>query len=100
MRYSARIAVFVVLLVLLSVSCTELFVAHVRFQNNSATKTVRAIWDGMNAATLSPGEVSDYQDANPGNHTIQWKNDNGAVLTSMGYPSLVEGKYYTYPYND
>jgi hypothetical protein len=70
---------------------------QVRFQNNSGN-TVSAIWDGGRAATLAPGQTSDYQDANPGTHTIQWKDAANNNLTSVGWPNLVEGERYTFPY--
>ena len=101
MRKITRIIIFVVLLFFLTGSCTELLSTYVRFRNDSTTKTVSAIWDGINSATLSPGEINEYRQVNPGIHTIQWKNANtGKDLTSLGYPNLVRGKSYTYPYND
>ena len=101
MKNIAKIFVLIMILFFLTGSCTELLSTYVRFRNNSLTKTVNAIWDGVNTATLSMGETSEYIEVNPGNHTIQWKNANtGKTLTSLGYPSLVKGKNYTYPYND
>jgi len=103
MKNIYKLMVFIGLLLLFSTSCSELFTttSHVRFKNNSATKTVEAIWDGVRTATLAPGETSEYREVNPGNHTIKWQNAaNNKKLTTLGYPSLVAGKYYTYPYND
>jgi hypothetical protein len=72
---------------------------NVRFQNNSTTRTVCPIWDGFRAATLAPGQTSEYRVANPGTHTLQWNDPNGKALTSMAWPNLVDGKSYTFPYN-
>jgi hypothetical protein len=97
-------AVFLVVIavaLLFSTSCKDLLIAHVRFQNNSTSKTVQPIWDGINMGTLVPGQITEYTEANPGSHTIKWKNAaSGSDLTSLGYPSLVAGNSYTYPYND
>ena len=70
----------------------------VRFRNDSATRTVVAVWDGMRAATLAPGGISDYQITTSGRHTIQWKNTSGTALTSIGWPDLEDGHKYTFPY--
>ena len=82
--------------------CKELLgPTQVRFQNNSTSKTVEAIWDGSHAATLAPGQTSEYSEQNPGTHTIQWQNhSNGQALTTIAWPSLVEGQSYTFPYTD
>jgi hypothetical protein len=72
---------------------------RVRFTNNSPTRTVVAVWDGMNAATLAPGQTSSYQNTTPGRHTIQWKNTSGSALTSIGWPDIAEGSSYSFPYN-
>lgn len=72
---------------------------QVRFENNS-NKMVYAVWDGARTETLAPGQRSDYRDVNPGRHTLMWKNAaNNKILTSMAWPSLVEGQRYTFPYN-
>lgn len=102
MKKYVYILVVIALVLLFSASCTELLPkTNVRFQNNSAAKAVYAVWDGVNMGTLTPGQTSDYREVNEGNHTIQWKNAaNGKDLTTIGWPSLVAGQSYTYPYND
>jgi hypothetical protein len=51
--------------------------------------------------SLAPGQVSEYREANEGTHTIQWKNAaTNKDLTTIGWPSLVAGDSYTFPYND
>jgi hypothetical protein len=94
--------VLIVAVLLFSTSCAEVLgTTQVRFQNNSATKTVRAIWDGVNMGSLSPGQTSEYREANPGNHTIKWENAvTNKDLTTTAWPSLVQGQSYTFPYND
>ena len=85
------------------VGCEDLIdtATKVRFRNDSATKTVYAIWDGSIAAELAPGETSDYRIVNPDTHIFQWKNAaNNADLSSLSWPDLVEGHLYTFPYSD
>lgn len=76
--------------------------ASVAFKNNSRSKTVCATWDGVSVSTggLLPGQTTDYRAANAGTHTIQWTDCRGGALTSIGWPNLVEGSIYTFPYND
>ena len=74
--------------------------ATVAFRNESASKTVCAIWDGVNTGALSPGELSASRVANAGTHTIKWTNCSGGDLTTTGWPNLVEGHSYTFPYKD
>ena len=74
--------------------------ATVAFRNDSVSKTVCAIWDGVNTGALSPGELSASRAANAGTHTIKWTNCGGTDLTTMGWPKLVEGHSYTFPYKD
>jgi hypothetical protein len=95
-----KFLIVVVTALLFMTSCTDLVTTSVRFQNNSASKTVIPIWDGAHVATLAPGQVTDYQDANPGTHTIKWQNAAGQDLTTTAWPNLVAGKTYTFPYND
>jgi hypothetical protein len=74
---------------------------QVRFPNNSASRTVEAIWDGARAATFAPGQTSNYSEQNPGTHTIQWKDhNNGKDLTTIAWPNLVEKQSYIFPYTD
>ena len=105
-KYIIFLIVIVVALLFLT-SCFEDLVpeepdytAKVAFINNSAKKTVCPIWDGFKYATLAPGQKTGYSEQNPGPHTLQWKNTNNKDLTSVGYPSLVAGSSYIYPYND
>lgn len=101
MKKYVRILVVIALVLFFSTSCNELLQTYVRFQNNSATKSVYAVWDGINMGTLTPGQTSDYREVNEGNHTIQWKNAaNNKDLTTIAWPSLVAGQSYTYPYSD
>lgn len=102
MKNTSRFLIVIVVALLFSTSCFDsLLQTYARFENRSETKTVNAIWDGINVATLAPGEISEYREVNPGTHTIKWKNaSNNKELTSLGYPNLVAGKYYTYPYSD
>ena len=96
-----RVMVLIALVLIFSASCNVLMQTNVRFQNNSATKTVYAVWDGVNMGSLAPGQTSEYREANEGTHTIQWKNAaTNKDLTTIGWPNLVAGQYYTYPYND
>jgi hypothetical protein len=97
----SNILLFITLLVIPFLSgCEDVYTTQVRFQNNSATLTVTAVWDGTSTGSLSPGSHSEYIEVNPGTHTIQWLSASGSALTSTGWPNLVEGKSYTFPYND
>jgi len=100
MEKRVKFLIVIMMALLFMTNCTDLVTTSVRFQNNSASKTVMPIWDGGNVATLAPGQTTDYQDANPGTHTIEWRDSAGKVLTSMAWPDLVAGKNYTFPYND
>ena len=84
------------------VGCEDLVnpATKVRFRNDSATKSVYAVWDGISQGVLAPGGITSYREVNPGRHTVQWKKSDGTVLTSPGWPDLVEGHLYTYPYSD
>ena len=85
----------------LATGCEHSSSGNVRFENNSASKTVYVAWDGVRQDALAPGEKTDYMKANSGSHTLQWKNArNGRALTSIGWPNLVDGTKYTFPYND
>ena len=96
-----RVMVLIALVLIFSASCNVLMQTYVRFQNNSASKTVYAVWDGVNMGSLAPGQTSEYREANEGTHTIQWKNAaTNKDLTTIGWPSLVAGDSYTFPYND
>ena len=87
-------------ILLLAAGCENPMGTCVRFENNSTTLTVYAVWDGIRMETLAPGETSEYHAVNPGSHTIQWHNAaDGSSLTTIGWPSQVEGVYSTYPYN-
>ena len=72
--------------------------ATVAFRNDSTNKTVCAIWDGVNMGPLLPGEKSASRAANAGTHTIKWTDCQGHDLTTTGWPNLVEGHSYTFPY--
>lgn len=100
MKHFSKFLIFITLFILISINCNVLLSTYVRFENNSTTtKTVNAIWDGINAVTLVPGQISEYIIENPGMHTLKWKNAaTGKDLTSLGYPSLVQGQYYTFTY--
>jgi hypothetical protein len=75
--------------------------AHVRFQNNSATLTVDAVWDGSVVATVAPGLLSGYSDQAPGTHSLQWKDHaTGAALTEVSSPAVLGGQDYTFTYTD
>jgi len=105
MRKSIKFLLVLVVFLFFLNGCIEDLVsnsAYVRFRNDSATKTVMAVWDGVSmGGNLAPGEITEYYEQNPGTHTLVWKRaSDGKALTSMGYPSLVSGKYYTYPYSD
>ena len=101
MKNITKILAVIFLVILFSTGCDVFLSTQVRFENRSETKTVKAIWDGINMGTLAPGEITEYREVNPGTHTIKWKNAaNGKDLTSLGYPSLVEGKYLTFHYSD
>jgi hypothetical protein len=100
-----RYLLFPIIIAAVLLFCTNcadiLATTQVRFLNNSASKTVKPIWDGINMGALAPGQTSAYRDANPGNHTIKWENAaNGKDLTTTAWPSLVQGQSYTFPYND
>ncbi len=101
MKNIVKIFILLVLFLMLSTSCSELLTTYVRFDNRSATKTVKAIWDGVSMGDLAPGETTDYREVNSGSHTLQWKNAlNNKNLTSMGWPNLVAGSSSTFPYTD
>ncbi len=102
MKKYVRILVLIALVLLFSTSCTDALVkTNVRFRNDSATKSVYAVWDGSQMAALAPGAISEYQEVNSGTHTIQWKNAaNNKDLTTMAWPNLVQGETYTFPYSD
>jgi hypothetical protein len=101
MRKYVKLLIVIVVALLFTISCDHILSTYVRFQNNSATKTVKPIWDGASAATLAPGQLTDYQEINPGMHTIKWVNAaNNHDLTTTAWPNAVEGEYYTFPYND
>jgi hypothetical protein len=74
--------------------------ATVAFRNDSASKTVCAIWDGVSTGALPPGALSASRVANAGTHTIKWTDCQSHDLTTMGWPNLVEGHSYTFPYQD
>jgi hypothetical protein len=101
MKKFVCILVIIVVVLLFSASCKELLQTYVRFRNDSATKSVYAVWDGVNMGTLTPGQISEYREVNDGTHTIQWKNAaTNKDLTTMGWPNLVAGEYYSFPYSD
>lgn len=101
MKNISKFIFIISLFLLFSTSCSSLLQTYVRFENRSVTKTVNAIWDGVNAATLAPGEITEYMEVNSGFHTIKWENAlNNRDLTTLGYPNLVAGSYHTYPYDD
>ena len=103
MKQYIKCLLAIVGILFLATSCEDVFSTScsVGFKNNSASKTVYPVWDGGRAATLAPGQTSEYRTANPGTHTIQWKNAaNNQDLTSMAWPNLVDGRSYTFPYND
>jgi len=96
-----KFLILVVLVLLFLVSCNETLQTFVRFQNNSASKTVYAIWDGAITATLLPGQITEYREVKEGGHTLQWRNAaDKKDLTTIGWPSLVAGEIYTFGYND
>ena len=100
MRKYIRILILIAVVLLFSNSCKELMLTFVLFQNNSATKSVYAVWDGINMGTLAPGQASDYREVGEGTHTIQWKNAaTNQALTTIAWPNLAAGNY-TFPYND
>ena len=74
---------------------------QVRFRNDSASKTVMAVWDGLAVGPIAPGELTDYREANEGVHTMQWiEAGSNKELTTVATPSLVAGHNYTFPYVD
>lgn len=101
MKKYAVYAAVVALLALSASGCKELLQTQVNFRNDSAAKTVYAVWDGVRQQDLAPGESSPFQNVNPGTHTIQWKNAaTGKDLTTVAWPNLVQGEGYTFPYKD
>lgn len=78
----------------------SLFNASVAFENESASKTVCAIWDGVSTGAISPGNKTDYRAENDGSHTIKWTDCHGTDLTKTAWPNLVSGGIYTFPYKD
>lgn len=98
-----NVKTFVLLFVVLMVasSCKSLLQTYVRFENQSTSKTVAVVWDGMRMAALAPGETSTYREVNDGTHTIKWVlASSGKDLTTTAWPNLVAGDYYTFPYTD
>ena len=101
MKKYAGMLVVIVGMLWLATACDELVSEQVSFKNNSASKTVYPIWDGVNMGALAPGQTSSAHTVNPGTHTIQWMNaSNNQVLSSIGWPNIAEGSYTQYPYND
>ncbi len=73
----------------------------VRFENNSRSKSVYAMWDNMRFPTLAPGQNTKWRKENHGNHTLQWFDAaNGKPLTKLAWPNVPKGGNYTFPYND
>ncbi len=90
-----------VMLALVGSGCEDLKDTLVRFENNSQSKSVYAVWDNARYETLAPGQKTEWTRANPGTHTLQWFNAaNGKPLTSLGWPNVPNGGNYTFPYND
>lgn len=101
MRKTAKTLIILVAVLLVSSSCKSMLQTYVRFDNQSATKTVAAVWDGVRMAALAPGETSEYREVNEGTHTIKWiLASNGKDLTSLAWPNLVAGSSLTFPYVD
>ncbi len=101
MKRAARTLIVLVVVLMVASSCKSLLQTYVRFENRSATKTVAVVWDGSRTAPLAPGEITDYEEVNPGTHTIKWVlASSGRDLTTTAWPNLVAGEYYTFPYND
>ena len=102
MKNITRFLIVLIVVLLFSTSCFDsLLQTYVRFENRSGTKTVNAIWDGSIAATLAPGEITEYREVNPGSHTMMWDNAlNSKALSSLSWPNLVAGHYYTHSYSD
>lgn len=101
-KYVKRLMVIASILVL-ATGCEDALTGRtrVRFRNDSATKTVYAVWDGTRVDNLAPGERSEYFAVNAGTHTVQWYNAaNGRSLTSIGWPNIVSGNSSTFPYSD
>jgi hypothetical protein len=90
--------IVIVAALLFTTSCANLLSTYVRFQNNDATRTVCPIWDNIKVATLAPGQITDYKEVNSGSHTMQWLNPDNSPATSIAWPNLVAGHYYTYPW--
>ena len=100
MKY-AGIMVMIAGMLCLATGCDDLISEQVSFKNNSASKTVYPVWDGVNMGALAPGEASEARSVNTGNHTLQWFDaSNNKSLTSMGWPNIADGSYSQFPYND
>ena len=104
MKKYIKLLIVIAVALLFSSSCfenvVEDYTADVSFYNNSTTKTVCPIWDGVRYGTLAPGGSTNVYKENPGSHSIQWQTPGGKALTSVGYPTLVADHSYQYPYND
>ena len=101
MKSISKLLIIILLVPILSSSCTSLLITYVRFDNRSATKTVKAVWDGVSMGALAPGEKTEYREVNSGTHTLQWKNVlNNKALTTLAWPNLVQGSQSTFPYVD
>ena len=70
---------------------SDSFSTRVSFANDTRTRTVVAVWDGLQYATLSPGETSVYHETEPGRHAMQWYSTSGRALTSIRWYSIEEG---------
>ncbi len=71
---------------------------RVRFENNSPSRTVYAVFDGMRMETLQPGQKTGYIKVGKGFHTVQWFDARtNRPVTSVAWPNLSSG-YHTFPY--
>jgi hypothetical protein len=103
MRAFLKCLVMAVGVALLAAGCEDggSKTCYVAFRNDSATKTVCPVWDGLLLAPLAPGQDTNYRETNEGTHTIKWADATGQNdLTQTAWPSLVSGHYYTFPYED
>ncbi|MCK5529025.1 MAG: hypothetical protein KAI74_05035 [Kiritimatiellae bacterium] len=101
MKQYARILGVIIAILCMTIGCEDIISEQVSFKNNSTSKTVYPVWDGVNMGTLAPGEASKSRSVNTGNHTLQWFDaSNNKAITSIAWPNIADGSYSQFPYND
>lgn len=79
-------------------ACQSNNTADVRFYGGSLTGlTNTVVWDGVNVATVAPGQYSAYTAQAAGYHTLVFKNAaNGAQVCTTAVLNLAQCSSHTY----